>query len=358
MISANRGEWAEIYAFVKLICDGFIFGADQNANVNSGLVYKINEVFRNGVTYRKNEDKIEIYHDGKLQKSVDWSLINEKKNEFLNEIKNERGRSFNSNSGQFLLEELLQPSIKSNDRYKGDIQIRLCDDRMKSSPLLTFSIKSYLGGAPTLWNASHATKIRYQVNGLTSFDRLILDDCRDYSSVKGYIKKHENISLTYDDYLDSRCKANFLYVDSLFPVVMSEALKQYYLSQESGSAEIIEKTEQLNPCHFPEGKYYFKKYIDFLVASALGMFPAIPWDGTEKMNGGYIIVKQTGDIVCFLINDRELFRTYLLNHTKFDTPSSVKYMLVTEKNPDGRIYYENNVGYMNLNYQIRFKDEQ
>jgi hypothetical protein len=63
------------------------------------------------------------------------------------------------------------------------------------------------------------------------------------------------------------------------------------------------------------------KVKELLRHSALGMNPSRQWDGQVEAHGGWIIVKESGDIVCFhLINDDD-FRDYLLANTKFDTPS-------------------------------------
>ena len=53
---------------------------------------------------------------------------------------------------------------------------------------------------------------------------------------------------------------------------------------------------------------------------ALGMMPASQWKGKYEATGGYIIVKEDGDILCYHIYNRNEFREYLYNNTKFDTP--------------------------------------
>ena len=44
------------------------------------------------------------------------------------------------------------------------------------------------------------------------------------------------------------------------------------------------------------------KVKDLLVASALGMEPNTQWDGLEDANGGYIVVKDDGEVVFNEIN--------------------------------------------------------
>ena len=89
-----------------------------------------------------------------------------------------------------------------------------------------------------------------------------------------------------------------------------------------------------------------------MICSALGMLPATPWGGKYEATGGYLVVKEDGDIVCFHIYDRNLLEDYLFYNTRFETPSSS-----TKKQHNfGKIYKgEDGNLYFNLNLQIRFK---
>lgn len=56
-----------------------------------------------------------------------------------------------------------------------------------------------------------------------------------------------------------------------------------------------------------------------LVAVALGMEPNSPWYGMEDANGGYIVGKDTREILCYHIYDRNKLREYLYRNTKLDS---------------------------------------
>ena len=60
------------------------------------------------------------------------------------------------------------------------------------------------------------------------------------------------------------------------------------------------------------------KVKDLLVAVALGMEPNTKWTGLEDANGGYIVVKDDGEVLCYHIYDRNKLRNYLFRNTKFD----------------------------------------
>ena len=75
------------------------------------------------------------------------------------------------------------------------------------------------------------------------------------------------------------------------------------------------------------------------------MQPTKKWDGTEEANGGYIIVKENGEIVAYHLYDRDSFEKYLLENTKFDTGS-------TNRHNFGKIYKEKDKLFIDLILQI------
>jgi len=58
------------------------------------------------------------------------------------------------------------------------------------------------------------------------------------------------------------------------------------------------------------------------MAIALGIVPETKLLGIDEANGGYVIIKPNGDILCYHIYDRNRLRNYLYKNTKFDSPSS------------------------------------
>lgn len=71
------------------------------------------------------------------------------------------------------------------------------------------------------------------------------------------------------------------------------------------------------------------------------------WTGDYEATGGYIIVKDDGDIVCYCIYNHNAFKKYLFANTRFDTPSKSKHGF-------GSIYEDYDHQYLKLNVQIRF----
>jgi type II restriction enzyme len=85
----------------------------------------------------------------------------------------------------------------------------------------------------------------------------------------------------------------------------------------------------------------------FLSDVALGMMPKKEWDGHAKAHGGYVIVKENGEVVCYHIYNRDQFEEYLYSNTKLDTPSTTRHKF-------GELYEENGEKRIKYNLQIRF----
>lgn len=68
--------------------------------------------------------------------------------------------------------------------------------------------------------------------------------------------------------------------------------------------------------------------------------------GGDIVNGGCIIVKSEGQIVCFTLNDINKFRDYLFNNTKFDTA-------FTSRHEFGELYKDDKGAFIKLNLDVR-----
>ncbi len=78
------------------------------------------------------------------------------------------------------------------------------------------------------------------------------------------------------------------------------------------------------------------------------MTPSKVWNGIYDATGGYLIVKENGDVLCYHIYNRNQFEDYLFQNTKLETASSSRHEF-------GKIYSEDGKIYFKLNLQIRFK---
>ena len=78
------------------------------------------------------------------------------------------------------------------------------------------------------------------------------------------------------------------------------------------------------------------------------MTPSEQWKGRYDANGGYIVVREDGEVVCYHFYERNDLEDYLFEHTVIDTPSQSRHKF-------GQIYAIDGEFYLDLNFQIRFK---
>ena len=213
-----------------------------------------------------------------------------------------------------------------------------------------FSIKSRLGSAPTLLNASRTTNFTYLVKGLQANDVKIINNVNTRSKLKDRIKKIYDLGgwLEFETMDNPKFKKNLMMVDSVMPQIASRILFAYFSSNKNSMTDLL--THLINENYFDrEASFYEHKIKELLSAIALGMKPGTTWDGNEEATGGYIIVKSSGDVLTYYIYNRDSFKKYLLNNTRLDSGSSSKHNY-------GTVYSDNDIHRIKLNLQIRFND--
>ena len=138
--------------------------------------------------------------------------------------------------------------------------------------------------------------------------------------------------------------------DSQMPAIMAELVKAYYLGLGRSVKDLVNYVESKNPLKVANPKgFYQHKLKEFLLAVAFGMQAAKPWDGTYETHGGYIIVKENGELACYHVYERDRFKEYLYFNTKFDTPGRSRHNY-------GKVYKKDGKKFILLNFQIRFID--
>jgi hypothetical protein len=361
MITGNKGEWSEIYTFLKLLAEGKLYAADKNLKKIRNIYYPILKILRSGkkggLEYVRNGD-IKVV-DSKSQKTLLKIPLRAFKKQsliLLKSIKKVQGGSgsFSCLEVEKALEKIKVRNIKSPSGKKEDITLVVHDLKTGFDPTLSFSIKSKLGGASTLLNPSKSTNFIYTLEKNNStlqepdaeYQKTLTKRIRDklmQKKEKGYKFKFVGIS---SDVFNS----NLVMIDSGLPEILGNLTLNYYLGLGPTIKKItrqIEKENPLNFCPVKGQKFYEHKVKNLLMDIALGMTPARPWKGYYDATGGYIVVRKDGEVVCYHIYNINEFKDYLFNHTKLDTPS-------TDRHNHGDFYTRNGKELINLNLQIRF----
>ena len=352
-IKANKGEWAELFVFLKALADGKIYGADENLNKIESIFYLILSAIKTESNTLKeynrdeNNNKIILKENGIVSAEIAINSFRKFSQLLLNKIQNGKG-TFEIPEIKKFLSQIHLEKIKASSSSKKDIVFEIHDIFTGTNPKIGFSIKSYIGSNPTLLNASKATIVQYKLSKNISEKEIEeINSINSKSKIKDRVQKlaDRNINLEFHKILNDTFNKNLQMIDSRMP----EILSYLYLCSYSVEGKSISSVVDLYCNRYNEDReFIIHKVKDLLVAIALGMEPNTKWTGIEDANGGYIVVKDNGELLCYHIYDRNKLRNYLFKHTKFDSPSS-------KRTGAGIINIDKNGNQIfNLTVQIRF----
>ncbi|UIR54775.1 HpaII family restriction endonuclease [Sphingobacterium sp. SRCM116780] len=357
MLTGNKGEWSEIYALFKLLGDGKMYAGDGDLNRVANLVYPIISILRkepvDDFSYTIDNTNVNIIDSkGNSITVVAVEFLN-KANDLLKAIKTNT-KTFAIPEIESFMNTINSHSLKAKSTAKTDITIIIHDLRTGIQPVLGFSIKSRLGSPSTLLNAGETTNFVYKVenSNLSSTEIERINNIDSRQKLKDRITAIGNTgsTLRFVGTQKQVFQNNLILIDSMLPQILSSLL---LLSAELGDSNLerlCEKLEERNPLNFDTSTahlYYNYKLKRLLVDIALGMMPGKIWNGIYEANGGYLVVKENGDVLCYHVYNRNEFEDYLLKNTKLETPSTTKHKF-------GLIYQENGENFFKLNLQIRF----
>ena len=356
MIKGNKGEWSELYVLLRLLAYGKIYAADDKVKKIENVYFPILKIMREEVKGKKleyrieNNEDVEIYNNDIKIKSVSREQLKKEADNLYNEIVNMKSRSFEIEHTEKFANDIECYRLAAPSSDKTDITMQIHDIHTGFEPICGFSIKSELGSAPTLLNASGATNFAFEVEGISDEQ---MEQINELNNPKSKIMdRMEQIfslgTVKYSKPLNEKFANNLMLIDSRMEEIIAQVLICYYRDNISDCREIINKLEEENPLRFPKKGFYEFKFKKFLCSVALGMMPSKEWDGHDEANGGYIIVSSDGDVLAYHIYNRDYFEKYLLDNTKLERGS-------TSRHGFASLYKEDDKIYMNLNLQVRFK---
>lgn len=354
MISGNKGEWSEIYAFFKLLADGKVYAADEKLNKIHDTYFPIIRIIREEIkgqkTFYETGEVINVYVDDEEEPvySNHKSKFIQEADAILNSINsNQVSSKLSFEETEQFMNEISCYKISAPSIAKADITMKIKDIQTGYSPEVGFSIKSELGRSPTLLNAGKTTNFKYN---LTEFDESKMENVNSIDKLGNRLTEiiKEESTLEYYGMNNKTFEDNLVLIDSKMDEMIGQTLLYYYRDGMTNCLEMVDRLQQENPLKYGNVHAYSYKFKKFLTAVALGMRPGTMWDGIDEANGGYIIVKKDGEVLAYHIYNRNYFEDYLLKNTKYETAS-------TSRHDFGRVYNEKNDYFLNLNLQVRFK---
>ena len=386
-MSYNRGEWSEAYLLLRLVGDGRIYAGNEHSVRLPDRYMDITSVLKrntNNVLECARGDRVVecwVIHDDNHMESahlcVPLQQFGDMADLLFEEIRNHNG-AFCAEVPYRFLQNIGDTSIKAGKwkaesvyeeafRGKTDIVLRVID--RAETDMLGFSVKSYAGSPPTLFNASGASACIYRIADCTDEEFTALNNIVSASGHPDVIGRVAAVRdrLTFVSTYNCRRNRNQFngeagpffqwnldLLDARMPEIISEAILVrygYYGTEHTELTDIIDELVRLNPLnHRNPSVFYRTKLSDFVYASFGQMTAANEWNGTHVINGGYIEVKRDGECLYIRANSDDSFKSYLIANTHFESPST---------NPDrglhhGQITRDDDGVYLHLNFSVRF----
>ena len=361
-LRGNKGEWSEIYAHFKLLADGVLYSGDENLNILSDFYFPIIKILR---VEDKNSETVYCFDKANKKILIEGTKITISQNVFK-EMAEKLYESIVSAKSDKFIETLCFPEIedfmnsvsmfhlKAKSSDKKDIKMVVHDFRTTTNPELGFSIKSKLGGKSTLFNSNkNGTNFRYLITGNISEEQIkTFNETKEFKNKFALLKKWK-CTVSFDKIMHSVFNDNLTFIDRDLILIIAYSLIGYYSHEANSSRtqDVVKYVSNCNPCGYNTDlreEFYFHKMKQFLLIVALGMTANTHWDGKYDANGGYIVVKEDGNIVCYHFYDRNQLENYLMMNTAFDTPSTSRHEFgYIEKDEQGNLF-------LKLNLLIRF----
>lgn len=243
---------------------------------------------------------------------------------------------------------------------KADIVIETRDGRNGLLNRMGFSVKSQFGSPATLFNASPSAPLLYWVAHCDDALMKEFNALRDVRGNRGWFAccqpffDAHGLRVSFARARNAGSfERNLLFVREGMLEIIAACVRERFIggAPTSDVAVITASVAEQNPMRYPPAvasAVYKKAMKDFLYAAFSGMSATKPWDGVEQVNGGYIVVKPDGDVLCYHANDREEFREYLFRNTVFEYVSAKKYGWSLIEKSDGEYL-------LPVNFSIRFK---
>lgn len=363
--SKNKGEWSESYVVLRILAEGVVRDAsDLSKRIRvSAIRVRYSEVMRH---YRIDEDIVSVFDENDLRVGeFDRDTALRLADRLLSEISAGKGRAITISNASEIASTLCLPKLSSqSSRVKEDVILATTDSATGEQYFQGYSIKSYLGGSATLFNASQETTAITYV--FEEHDPALIKKANSYNkstTPRDYVKKRveciADLTIREVRYRSSTFEGNLSLIDAALPEIYARLVLESNLVKGKRIAEVIQKhalRSTIDAKNYTLLEYISYKVRNLLSEMSLGMTAGTRWYGASSVTGGFLIVTtDCTTITCHMTQDRISYLEYLLRATKFDTPSTGRHgsneLIEIVDGSDKRMA-------MTLNSQIRWVPEK
>jgi type II restriction enzyme len=376
-LSCNNGKWSEVYVFFKILADRRLYTADAELNPIKDVyvLSVIREEVENEIYKYKTGDAVSILLNDKPIAQIPTEQFLKYQNLLWKLLENNTSTTFSSDEVELFLNSIYVFNPKSPaqtvSKFCGgtvDIVIET-KDRSGINRILRFSCKSDKRGASAiLLNASgDNTNFVYEVTGAMDDERMAHfnnlfrevkrkgETCYDVATYDRMNYLHDiGCDLKFVDTARPVTRRNLVICGGMeMPLIVAGMLKKFYYENLSAPTSIEDCIEYLAENDvagygFDDlAQTYRGKVAQLLLSTFTGMRLGSKWDGRQAVNGGYIVVKNNGDVVAFHSTIADEFKDFLVAKMHMESPSH-------SRHKDMVIYKEEGRYYLKLGLQLRF----
>lgn len=327
----NIGEWGEVFALLQLLAHNRLHNADVHGmriDDEYSLVEAMMRTETSGVTIVMEVDgDFVVDHIGsEVAMRVPKAEFAEKAHSLFLRMVGQSGSA--RHPEQHFLKALGLEGVKASSSVKADISARIYEGYLATHIRRDFSIKTVIGGKPSMANASPQSYIDYLLPG---FDE---GKAREVMSIGGrsWVVDRVRRALELTDghpvpLVRSRVfNRNLLKCHWRAPEAVGLGLLYGQLVRGKPVIDSIAALKDVNPAGYDEDE--LDDYEDAIRAYLRGivsdLVPATPWRGPSQVDG-YLLVTDDEEVLAYQISRQRSFEDYLLLHTCWDTPSTSRY---------------------------------
>ena len=351
---ATKKEWSELYAFFRILSDGYVYLGTPNAKLSDTrqIVAMVQREEHNGPhQYYIEEKEIRIVSEKETRSfsredfgTVAGLILNAIKLSPKNETTSPEGvEEFLDAIGIFNLE------AQTNDRT--DISIAFWHPQ---APLIGFAIHSRMSKMNLLLDGGRSANLKFELSGIKFAAPTVskinaLDTLNEVPDRMMLIERLGG-TLKYSDVADRVFRSNLSMIDLHFPRLLAEMLRIMQLDDITRVNELTDVIKTVNPLKIKDelvNKHGFYEYKikQFLMALALGMRPAKIFNGIDSAVEGMLLINGNGEVLCYHKSNKETFENFLFHNTRFEKGA-------LEKDKYGYLERENGAYYFKLNAKI------
>lgn len=352
---ATKREWGELYAFFRLLADGYVYAGTPQVQRNESQrlpVAMIQREEHDGTRQYILEGDQVIIAGEKGEKRVPREDFGAVADLIFQALKESRTNEVTSPDGvEEFLDEVAIFDLEARTDDRTDLQVAFYH---REAPLVGFCVRSRLGAMLPLLDGGRTANLKFEQSGIRFATPTVnkINAFGEEADVAGRMLMVERLGgvLKYNDVADKVFRSNLHMIDLHFPRMLGEMVRMMHLDGITKVSELTAAVEQLNPLKIKDElirkhHYYEYKMKQFLMALALGMRPAKIFNGTDSAIAGFLFVDGSGDVLCYQKADNQTFAEFLFQNTRFEKSS-------TEKDKYGYLERENNVYYFKLNLKI------